>query len=66
VFGLPPCGFDFRLMGRTIGHQIRDWKKTIMEVLSVKSGGIMEGLKVLKCSQETCQVFKARNVPAIE
>jgi len=30
------------------------------------SGGIVEGLKVLKCSQESSQVFKARNVPAIE
>lgn len=63
VLGLPPCGFDFRLMDRTLRHQIRDWKKTIMEVLSVKSGGIMEGLKVSECSQELCQQWTAKSVP---
>ena len=63
VLGLPPCGSDFRLMDRTLRHQIRDWKKTIMEVLSVKSGGIMKGLKVSECSQELCQQWTAKSVP---
>ena len=55
--------FWFRLMDRTLRHQIRDWKKTIMEVLSVKSGGIMKGLKVSECSQELCQQWTAKSVP---
>jgi len=35
-----------------------------MEVLSVKSGGIMEGLKVSECSQELCQQCIATIVPS--